>query len=458
MGEIILRLITLTNTRDAYKSALYTEFKSSLNGVKHNVFTSGSLEHYFSQMSDLKTPFTKEDISSIQTKVVKLIEHESLFPDIINPSNKSLEEYRLEISNKKIHREMWNLMLVVDNIDNNNLIWKQTEKTGSDEPLVLIVVAFMTTQQKVQCMKQSVQRLNIFVAHCKTEAKYTDFLLIMNDLREKLAKTTFTKNDINHIQLLVEQLYALVSVDCKTKDQRYMTIYTEVENLSKIVASIYKDAADLTQKYEARRVYVRMTGEWMKTDLCTTAYAPKLRNIQEYMHVQDHIAMVIGVLDRMPSLLATPAKYLRNSLIADALRICIDNLHIFPTSISEICDMLPPIDKFYMRQETEDSFNTHFDPKSKQIKETLLQLHPIFENILLFMQQTDDSISSQLKENTWSTEGQEDWAFCKETVSKAKVCIDTFVRIENESLSFQKKDPGLNLLLGQLQELALATS
>ena len=149
MGEIIQRLIKLTTSRDAYKSTKYKEFMSSLGDVKRNVFTSSSLERYFSQMPDLKKPFTKEDISKIQIEVVNLIEHESLFPDIINPSNKSLEEYRLEISNKKIHREMWNLMLVVDNIDDNNLIWEKTENTGSDEPLVLIVVAFLTPQQKV---------------------------------------------------------------------------------------------------------------------------------------------------------------------------------------------------------------------------------------------------------------------------------------------------------------------
>ena len=458
MGEIIRRLIKLTNSRGAYKSGEYQGFMSSLGEIQRNVFTPGSLERYFSQILELKPSFTRENIIDIQTLVVKLIGHESLFPDIINPSNKSLEEYRLEISNKKIHREMLNLMLVVDNIDNNNLIWEQSENTGSDEPLFLIVAAFLTPHQKVQCMKQSVQRLNIFVTHCETEAKYTAFLTILKDVRDEVVKTTFTRQNINHIQNLVDQLYALVSMDCKTKTQRYLKIYTEVENLSKIVASIYKDAAELTQKYEARRVYVRMTGEWMKTDLLTEQYTSKLRNIQDYMHVQDHIAMVIGVLIRMPSLLASPAKHLRYSLIADALRTCIENLHVFPTNISEISDLLPPIDKFYIRQETGDSFNTHFDPKSKRIKETLLQLYPIFENIMLFMQQTDDGISNTLKENSWSTEGQEDWAFCKETVSNAKVCIDSFVHIENDRLYLEKKNLDLNLLLAQLEELALATS
>ena len=161
MGEIIRRLIKLTNSRGAYKSGEYQGFMSSLGEIQRNVFTPGSLERYFSQILELKPSFTRENIIDIQTLVVKLIGHESLFPDIINPSNKSLEEYRLEISNKKIHREMLNLMLVVDNIDNNNLIWEQSENTDSDDPLFLIVAAFLTPHQKVQCMKQSVQRLNI---------------------------------------------------------------------------------------------------------------------------------------------------------------------------------------------------------------------------------------------------------------------------------------------------------
>ena len=459
MGEIIQRLIKLTDLHVAYKSdPKYTDFMSTLRDIKSIVFTTGSQQQIIRRMLDLKTSFTQQHICDIQTLVMKLIRHEYLFPGIIEKSDKRYEEWRLEISNKKVHREMWNLMLVVDNIESTNVLWKEEDNTPYDEPLVLIVVAFLTPQQKVQCMKQSVQRLQSFAKYCETETKYTAFLTILKDVRDEVAKTTFIRQNINDIQNLVEQLYTLVSVDCKTKTQRYLKIYTEVDNLSKIVASIYKDTADLTQKYEARRVYVRMTGEWMKTDLCTTTYTPKLRNIQDYMHVQDYIVMVMGVLDRMPSLLATPAKHLRDSLIADALRTCIDNLHIFPTNISEISDLLPPIDKFYIRQETGDSFNTHFDPKSTRIKETLLQLYPIFENIMLFMQQTDDGISITLKENSWSTEGQDDWTFCKETVSNAKVCIDSFVHIENDSLSLEKKNLGLNILLGQLEELALATS
>jgi hypothetical protein len=113
-----------------------------------------------------------------------------------------------------------------------------------------------------------------------------------------------------------------------------------------------------------------------------------------------------------------------------------------------------------MRQETGDSFNTHFDPKSTQIKETLLQLYPIFQNIMFFMQRIDDSISITLEKNlnSWTGGKEQNWTFCKETVSNATADIDRFVRIEIESPSLEKKDLDLHLLLGQLEELALATS
>ena len=458
MGEIIQHLIELTDLHAAYKSdPKYSDFMSTLRDIKRNVFTAASQaasqQRIFRGMLELKTSFTQQDICVIQTLVVKLTQHESLFPDIIQKPDKRYEEWRLEISNKKVHRQMWNLMLVVDNIECTNVLWKEEDNTPYDEPLVLIMVAFLNSRQKVQCMKQSVQRLQSFASQCETEARYTAFLAILKDVRSEVAKTIFMRQDIHHIQILVEQLYTLVSVDCNTKTQRYLKIYAEVENLSKIVASIYKDAAELTQKYEARRVCVRMTGEWMQTDSLSDTYTSKLRNIQDYMHVRDNIGMVMGVLDRMPSILTRPIDNFNSSLSVMTLLKCIENLSGYSTSISKISHLLPPIEKFYIRQEIGASFNTHFDPKSIYIKETLLQLCPVFQNILRLMYQLDHTIFDKLQADLWSPERKRNWESCKEIVSNATEVIDRFVHTEHESSENQSLN--LNLLLRQLRYLPL---